>query len=267
MKRLINNNHLEYPMWVHNINPTLLHLGPLEIRWYGLVYVFGFLLGIWWLQKYRSKVGLTKEQVWDFMFYLILGVLVGARLFMIIWQPAYYLSSPFNIFKVWEGGMSFHGGFVGAALASYLYSRKHHINLARLADIVCVPAIFALALGRVANFINGELVGRLWDGSLCVVFPGFDDCRHPSTLYAAGNRFLVFGWLYFLSLKKEFKPGFIFWNFVFFEGLGRFIVDFYREDVLYFSLSLGQWMSLVMVAVAIWVFAKKYKGECRKLFG
>ena len=130
-----------------------------------------------------------------------------------------------------------------------------------------VPTIFALALGRVANFINGELIGRIWNGNWCVTFPDYGDaCRHPSTLYAAGKRFLVFGWLLFLTFKEEFKPGFIFWNFVFWEGLGRIIVDFYREDVLYAGLSLGQWFSLMMVITAVVVFSKYYSKEWKKVF-
>ena len=140
-----------------------------------------------------------------------------------------------------------------------------------MADWLSVPAIFALALGRIANFINGELVGRIWNGSWCINFKntgGGDICRHPSTLYAAGKRFLIFGWLLYLTLKEnfKFKPGFIFWNFVFWEGLGRFLVDFYREDILYFHFSLGQWFSLVMIIISLIVFIKYYKGDCRKLF-
>jgi len=254
-------------MYTHNLNPTILNLGPLEIRWYGLVYALGFIITIWILQKYKSKLSISKDDIWDLLFYLILGVIVGSRVFMILWEPSYYLSNFTNIFKIWQGGMSFHGGFTGAVIAGWIYCKKKQIDFWKLADLIAFPAIFALALGRIANFINGELVGRTWNGSWCVIFPDYDNvCRHPSTIYAAGERFLIFGWLLFLNFWKEFKPGFIFWNFVFFEGLGRIIVDFYRENALFLGFSLGQWLSLLMVIVTLWVFHAKYKEDCKQLF-
>jgi phosphatidylglycerol---prolipoprotein diacylglyceryl transferase len=255
-------------MWIHNLNPVLLKLGTLEVRWYGLVYVIGFFLSIYWMLYLRKnqKLNLTKDEVWDFAFYLMLGVILGSRLFMIFWQPQLYLSNPINLLKVWQGGMSFHGGFLGVVIAAWLFCKKKRLNFWKMADILSLPTMFALALGRLANFINGELVGRVWDGKWCVVFPDYGNaCRHPSTLYASGKRFLIFGWLLFLSLKKEFKPGFVFWNFVFFEGLGRILVDFFREDVLYNGFSLGQWFSLVMVLVALYTFNKHYKEDCKNL--
>ena len=204
-------------MWTYNLNPTILELGPFEIRWYGLVYVIGFLLAIWWLSKAqkRGKIELAREQVWDLVFYLMIGLIIGARLFMIFWDPEIFLLHPLNLLKIWEGGMSFHGGLVGIVVAAWLYCRKKQLNFWKIADIVAVPAIFALALGRIANFINGELVGRVWNGRWCVVFPDYgNECRHPNMIYSFFQRMAVFGWLYFLSVWKEFKPGFIFWNLV-----------------------------------------------------
>ena len=255
-------------MYIHNLNPTLLSLGPLEIRWYGLMYVLGFFLSIAWLYYLRKKgkLELNKEQIWDFAFWLMVGVLIGSRVFEVFWQPSYFLSNPFNFLKFWEGGMSFHGGFVGIVVAAYIYCKKHRFNFWKLADAMSIPALFALALGRIANFINGELVGRPFQGKWCVLFKGYDGCRHPSTLYAAGKRFIVTGWLFLLTFWKSFKPGFIFLNFVFWEGLGRFLVDFYREDVLWFKLTIGQWFSLIMVIVALYLFVKFYKEDWRKIF-
>lgn len=272
-------------MWIHNLDPTLLDLGPIEIRWYGLVYVLAFFLAVWWL-RHMQKIGfisLSKDEIWDFVFYLMLGVLVGSRLFEIFWEPAYYLSNPFNLFKIWEGGMSFHGGLVGIVTAAWLYCKKKKLPFWKMADIMSVPTIFALAFGRVANFINGELVGRIWNGSWCVVFPDYGpECRHPNMIYSFFQRMLVFGWLYLLTFWKEFKPGqvtgvrdlpstpfregFIFWNFVFWEGLGRIIVDFFREDILYFGFSLGQWFSAVMVIMAVSMLAKNHKEDIKKIF-
>lgn len=255
-------------MWLHHLNPTLIKLGGLEIRYYGLVYVLGFFLAVAWLfyLKKKGKLILNKDDIWDFVFYLMLGVLVGSRLFMVFWEPAYYFFDPLNLLKIWQGGMSFHGGLVGIVLAGYLYCRKKSLDWLQMADFLAVPLILALALGRIANFINGELVGKIWSGKWCVVFPDYQGCRHPYVLYEAGKRFLLFGWLLWLSLRKEFKPGFIFWNLVFWEGLGRFLLDFYREDILYFSLSLGQWFSLVMVLTTLFVFLKSYQKDWKSLF-
>lgn len=258
-------------MWIHDLNPTLLNLGPLEIRWYGLVYVVGFLLAAWWLLKAQKQgmIGLSKDDVWDLLFYLMLGVIIGSRLFMVFWNPEIYLLKPWNLLFIWQGGMSFHGGLVGVIAACWYYCKKKQLDFWKIADIVAVPAIFALALGRIANFINGELVGRTWNGRWCVVFPDYGtECRHPNMIYSFFQRMAVFGWLWFLSTWKVFKPGFIFWNFVLWEGIGRFLMDFFREDLpgnYIAGLSLGQWFSGVMVIVAFIIFIKGYRSEWRKL--
>ena len=258
-------------MWIHNLNPTLLSIGPVEIRWYGLVYVFGALFSLWWLLRLQKQglLALSEEEVWDFIFYCLLGILVGARLFMLIWEPSTYLTNPLRLLYLWEGGMSFHGGFVGVISAGYLFCWRKKISFLRMADAMSFPTMLALALGRVANFMNGELVGRVWDGTWCVLFPGEDVCRHPSTLYAAGKRFLIAGWLYLLTVQSstlQFTSGFIFWNFMLLEGLGRFLVDFFREDLLYTTLSLGQWMSLIMVVIAGFVLILRHKEDFHKLW-
>jgi phosphatidylglycerol:prolipoprotein diacylglycerol transferase len=148
--------------------------------------------------------------------------------------------------------MSFHGGLAGITIAGYLYSKKHKLNFWEIADALSFPTMFALALGRITNFINGELVGRIWNGRFCVVFPQYGGaCRHPQVLYGAAYRFLISGWLAFLTLREKFAPGFIFMNFLLLEGMGRFIVDFYRQDVLYLGLTIGQWFSIVMIVVAV----------------
>ncbi|HLD00755.1 MAG TPA: prolipoprotein diacylglyceryl transferase [Candidatus Nanoarchaeia archaeon] len=270
-------------MFINNLNPTLIHLGPLEIRWYGLVYVFGFFLAIYWLNflRKKGKLSLSSEEITELVFYLMLGVLIGARLFLLFWMPEVYLLKPWNLLLIWQGGMSFHGGLAGVIIAGWIYCRKKKIKFWALADILSVPAMLALALGRAANFVNGELVGRQWSGSWCVVTPRYDQiCRHPNMIYSFFQRIVVFSWLVFLSLKNKsktqaatvqdftftsFKEGFIFWNFVFWEGIGRIMVDFYREDTLYGGFSLGQWFSLVMVAGALIMFIKKYKEDWKKI--
>src|SRR3989338_6182374 len=123
-------------MWVNDIDPVLLYLGPLEIRWYGAVYVLGFFLSIWWLHylSKKGKVPLKGEEIWDFMFYAMLGILIGSRLFEVFWEPSYYLSNPLNFVKLWQGGMSFHGGFVGIIVASGIYCKVKKINFWQMAD-------------------------------------------------------------------------------------------------------------------------------------
>jgi len=257
-------------MWTHNLNPVLFSIGTLEVRYYGLAYILGFFLVVFWLQ-YWSKKGelkLTKDDIWDFVFYVMLGVIIGARLFEIFWQPEIYLSDPLELFRIWHGGMSFHGGLVGIIVAGWIYCKVKKLNFLKMADLFSFPAMVALALGRIANFINGELPGRITNVSWCMEFPPYEGCRHPSTLYAASKRFLVSGWLFWLSICKfrnQFNPGFIFWNFVLWEGLGRIIVDFWRYNILYLGFTLGQWFSLVMVIVAIIFFWKNHRSDWKLL--
>ena len=246
-------------MWVHNLNPTLLELGPLEIRFYGLVYVVGFLFAWWLMFRYRDSLGLSKKEVEDLIFYIILGILIGSRLFHVFfWEPGYYLSNPLRIFFVWEGGMAFHGGLIGVLAAVWYFCKRFEKKFWKLADVIVIPGVFALALGRIANFINGELWGTVTDVDWCVVFPAVEGCRHPVVLYGALGRFVLFGFCYWL-LRKELKAGFVFWNFVFWIGLGRFFTDFWREDMRYLSLSLGQWYSLLMVIIGGYILWKHYQ--------
>lgn len=257
-------------MWTYNLDPVLFDVGPLEIRWYGLVYVAGFLLAAVWLKYMRKRkiLDLRNEEIWDLLFYLLLGVLIGARLFMIFWNSETYLLKPWNLLFIWQGGMSFHGGFVGIVVACWWYCRKKRVDFWKVADIISVPAMLALALGRIANFVNGELVGKVWNGRWCVVFPDYgSECRHPNMIYSFFQRLIVFGWLAVLTIWKEFTPGFIFWNFVFWEGIGRFLMDFFRADTLYFSLSLGQWFSLMMIIVSVYFFMKKHRRDWKMVLG
>jgi len=246
----------------HNLNPVLLTIGALEIRYYGLVYVIGVFLGIYFLSYYikKNKIDLTKNQMWDLVFYLMLGVVIGSRLFeVIVWNPAYYLANPLKILFVWEGGMAFHGGFIGILVAGYFYKRKNpKINALQIADILSIPALIALALGRVANFINAELWGTVSNLPWCVKFPDVEGCRHPVQIYSAIKRFVVVGLLAILFLKPR-KHGFIFLNLVLWTGLGRFFIDFLRVDVRYLGLSIGQYASIVMVLGAGFILFKYYR--------
>ena len=248
---------------MHNLDPTIFSLGPFEVRYYGLVYVLGFLLAWWMLIRYRASINLDKKEAEDLVFYVILGVLIGARLFSVFfWSPGYYLANPIKIFYIWEGGMAFHGGLIGVLVGVLYFSKKFKKNFWKLADIITLPGIFALALGRIANFINGELWGTVTDAPWCVVFPAVEGCRHPVVLYGAIGRFVLFGFCYWLW-KKNLKPGFVFWNFVFWIGIGRFFTDFLREDVLYAGFSLGQWYSLVIALIGGFFLHQYYRKDLR----
>ncbi len=254
-------------MYVHNLNPTLLDLGPLEIRYYGLVYLFGFIILYFVLNYYRKKdkLNITKDDIYDLIFYLFLGVLIGSRIFHVFWELPYYIANPLKIFFIWEGGMAFHGGLVGVAIATYYFSKKKKISFAKLADIITIPAVFVLALGRIANFVNAELYGTLTNVSWCVKFPNVDGCRHPTQLYSALKRFAVLGILLLINKKKN-KDGFLFWNMIILFGIGRFFIDFLREDWHFLGLSLGQYFSLIMFIVGIYVLIKYYKEDIKSYF-
>jgi phosphatidylglycerol---prolipoprotein diacylglyceryl transferase len=253
-------------MWTHNLNPVLVSLFGLEIRYYGLVYVLGFCLAIYWLIQNRSKIDCTKDEVYDYVFYLMVAVIVGSRLFHIIfWEPSYYFSNPIKILYIWQGGMAFHGGLVGAILATTYFAKKKKIPFYRLADILVIPALIALAMGRIANFINAELPGYETTVSWCVDF-GDQVCRHPYQLYAAIKRLAILGIVIYIQQKSQFKEGFLFWITIFLLGVGRFFLDYLRVDDVYFSLSMGQWMAVPMVLTSLFILGKNYKGNLRKLF-
>ncbi|MBR9691612.1 prolipoprotein diacylglyceryl transferase, partial [Candidatus Woesearchaeota archaeon] len=212
------------------------------------------------LNKKKQELKLTKKDVESFILYIILGVILGARLFeVLIWNPVYYFSNPLEIFAVWKGGLSLHGGLAGAALVLYFFCKKYNIKFLKLADILVLPGLFALAVGRIANFINAELVGTVTNAGWCVKFPGYEGCRHPVQLYASAGRFILLGYLAALKNIKKFKDGFLFWNFILFMGIGRFITDFLRDDPRVLGLSMGQYLSIVMVIVAGYVLIKYYK--------
>jgi len=254
-------------MFYNNINPTLLRIGPLEIRYYGIIFVLGFIIAYFLIYHLAKKkdLKLTKDDVADFIFYLIIGTIMGARLFAVIfYNLKYYLANPFEIIAIWHGGLSFHGGLVGAALAGYLYCRKKKISFYDLADIVVIPLAFGLFLGRIGNFLNGELVGRITSLPWCVKFKNYDGCRHPSQLYESLKNLVIFSVLWFIKDRK-LKKGILFWSFVLMYSTLRFFIEFVRApDVqigFILGLTMGQWLNIVMFAVGLYFFVKINKQE------
>lgn len=262
-------------MYVHNLNPTLFAIGPLEIRWYGLVYALGFLFAYWYLGKIAKEgkiKNLTPKLADDYVFLMIVLSIIFSRLaYTLVYNPTYYLADPIKILAIWQGGLSFHGGFFGAILATLYFQRKHKIKFYKMADVLVIPFALVLVFGRIANFINGELPGRITNPAStpwCLVFPDFGEaCRHPSQLYEGLKNLIVFGALIFMQtyepLKRRLFDGALFWTFTLLYGLGRFITDFWREadptDPMIGGILIGQWLSLAMVIIAIAFLIKKDK--------
>lgn len=252
-------------MYVHNLSPVLFNLGPLQLRYYGLMYVLGFLFVYFVLDYFikKGRLGITKNDLSDLMSYLIIGVIVFARLFYILfYNLGYYLSNPLEILMLWHGGLSFHGGLVGAVIAGLVFCRIKKVKFYDLADVVVIPLGVALFLGRVGNFINGELYGRITDLPWAVKFQGVEGYRHPSQLYEAGKNLILFFTQW--SIKdKQLPSGFRFWLFVVMYSSLRFSIEFFREpDVqigFIYGLTLGQWINLVMFTIGLIFFVKVNK--------
>ncbi len=246
-------------MFIHNLNPTLFNLGPLEVRWYGLMYVLAFFV-VWWFAKKAIKHGrlaLTEKQLDDLLGLLVVAMIVGARLFYaIFYNPSYFVEQPWKILYVWQGGLSFHGGFVGMLLASWWFSRKHKVSLLQLADVFCVPLALGNAFGRIGNFINGELFGVPTNLPWGVIFPGTAEPRHPTQLYEAAYNIIIFLILLFLS-RKERKEGQLFGIFVILYGISRFSVEFIKDLPMFGPLTMGQWLTVPLFLFGLWLVLRK----------
>src|SRR3989344_1277844 len=250
-----------------NVNPILLSFWNLEIRYYGLIYVIGFLLTFFYLNYLRKKqkLELSLNQINDLLFYLIVGVILGARIFEVLfWNPGYYFSNPLEILAIWNGGLSFHGGLIGVIFAALIFCKKNNFNVLRLLDILVIPGVFSLALGRIGNLFNSEIPGTITNVSWCFNFQNTEGCRHPYQIYAALKRFLVFGILLILN-KKEHKNGYIFFMGIFLLAIGRFILDFFREDLRYLGLSIGQYFSVAIVVVTAYILLKYYRKSYKSI--
>lgn len=250
-------------MLVHpQIDPVAISLGPLSVHWYGLMYLLGFVAFIL-LGRYRIKhsphATFTYEMLDDALFYGMLGVVVGGRLgHVLFYQFGYYLEHPLHIFAIWEGGMSFHGGFLGVFVAMIFLARKYHLPWLAVTDFVIPLIPPGLAAGRIGNFINGELWGRPTDVPWGMVFPYVDNFpRHPSQLYQfalEGVALFIFIWIY--SAKPR-ATGAITGAFMIGYGVLRSFAEFFREPedgfmgVLTLGITMGQWLSIPMIVAGI----------------
>ncbi len=249
-------------MEIH-LNPIFFQWGPIRLSWYGLMYVLGFLAS-YLLVRYQIRkkdFGITRSEVEDLYFYLILALIIGARLgYVLFYDLEAYLDKPFEILAVWHGGMSFHGGLIGLLLAALLFCRQRKKSFWKIADLIIVTAPIGLGLGRIGNFINGELYGRATQVPWAMIFPkGGHVLRHPSQLYESALEGLVLFITLWLMKDKGLPRGGLFSLFLILYGAFRSFVEFFREpDVqLGFILgpfTMGQILSSCMIVGGIILF-------------
>ena len=246
-------------MFTNNFDPVAFTLFVIEIRWYSLAYIFGILFGWFYCKKFLIRDKTISSLFDDLITYLIIGIIVGGRLgYVLFYNIKYYFNNFIEILFVWEGGMSFHGGLIGIFFATYLFSRKHKINKYIFLDLISVSAPIGIFFGRIANFINGELIGKATDGFWGVIFPKIDNTpRHPSQLYEGFlEGIILFIILNIIFFKKEYKTGTVSFGFLIFYGIFRFISEFFREPDIQIgyiigSLSMGMALSLLMIFFGI----------------
>lgn len=249
---------LVYPQF----NPIALQIGPIAIHWYGLMYMAGFLTFLW-LGRRRivmlKSSQITNKLLDDLLFYGVLGVILGGRLGEVLfYNPGYYFSHPFKILAVWEGGMSFHGGFLGVMAAMAFFSWQHKLRWLELMDFIAPLVPPGLAFGRLGNFINGELWGRPTDLPWGMVFPRVDNLpRHPSQLYEFALEGVLLFAILWIYARKPRPVGAVSGLFLIGYGSFRFIAEFTRNPddgifgLMTFGVSMGQWLSLPMVIAGV----------------
>ncbi|MEG3618704.1 prolipoprotein diacylglyceryl transferase [Magnetovibrio sp. PR-2] len=246
-----------------DIDPIIFQIGPIAIRWYSMAYIAGLLIGLMYLKQLMRKFdfSISVEKIDDFLIWAIVGVILGGRLgYVIFYQLDFYLDNPIAIVQTWKGGMSFHGGLLGVAIATVVFAKRHGLPILLISDLVAVAAPIGLFFGRLANFINGELYGRTTDVSWGVVFPhGGPLPRHPSQLYEAALEgivlFLILNvMLRFPEIRR--RKGILAGVFLIGYGLARSIVELFRQPdehigFLIGGTTLGQWLSMPLILVGI----------------
>jgi phosphatidylglycerol:prolipoprotein diacylglycerol transferase len=261
------------------LSPVALHLGPFDLRWYSLAYLAGIIVGYWYLLKLIDKPGspMGRRHADDLAFYAAVGIFLGGRLgYVLFYNLGQYLRHPIEILKLWDGGMSFHGGVIGTSLGILYFARKEKLSWLRIHDYVacCVP--FGLFFGRLANFINQELWGAQTNVPWAIRFQEITPLglvlgppRHPSQLYEAvleGVVLFAILWWMFWKTQARYEPGKLVGAFIFFYGIFRFCIEFIREpdqQLIAFTqathLHMGQWLSLPMILGGLWLMwtAKK----------
>ena len=253
-------------MFINNFDPVAFQVFSIAVRWYSLAYIFGLIFGWIYCNKILINDQNKKNQFDDYIAYIILGIIMGGRLgYVFIYNPLYYLENLTEIPMIWNGGMSFHGAVIGVIFATYLFSKKNNQNIFYYLDLVALTCPIGIFLGRIANFINSELYGRVTDIIWSVKFIQVDNLsRHPSQIYEAIFEGIVLFIILNLIYKKiSTKNGLISSLFVIFYSIFRFFIEFTREPdsqigLILFNMSLGQIISIIFFIAAMMLFYSKY---------
>ena len=244
-------------MFINNFDPVAFQVFSIDIRWYSLSYIFGLIFGWIYCQKILIKDNFKKKLFEDYILYLIIGIIVGGRLgYVLIYSPDYYFQNFEEIFMIWKGGMSFHGGVLGVIITTIIFCKKNNENIFYFLDLISLSAPIGIFLGRISNFINSELYGRVTDIFWSVRFVKIDNLsRHPSQIYEAFfEGIILFIILNFLNKKFNYKSGIISSLFLIFYSIFRFIIEFVREPdshigFIYFNLTIGQIISVITIMI------------------
>ncbi len=252
-----------------SIDPVLISLGFLDIRWYSLAYIFAFILGSILIKKLnrQSLNVLTNTQIDKFFIWAVIGVIIGGRLgYVFFYQSKLFFFNPLYLFEIWKGGMSFHGGLIGMILSIYLFAKKNNVNFFYLSDLVSIAAPIGLFLGRVSNFINTELYGRVTEFPFAFIYPLVDNNpRHPSQLYEAlfeGIVLFFILYLYFNKNKKRYIIGNLSAYFLIIYSIFRFFIEYLREPDLHLGLffnyfSMGQILCIPIFLAGIFILFRR----------
>ncbi len=262
------------------IDPIVFQIGFFSLRWYSLAYIFG-IIGAWFLARKMSMAKgslFTVLKIDDFLVWATAGIILGGRLgYVLFYNAAYYFEFPLKIFALWQGGMSFHGGLLGVIIATLLFAKKRKIPVFEMSDILVCVAPVGLFLGRLANFSNGELFGRVtYNVPWGIIFPnGGSEPRHPSQLYEAFLEgvvlFVVLNTVFWFSKRLQQRTGFLTGLFFLLYGVFRFFLEYTREPdghlgLIYYNLSMGQILSVPMVLFGLYLIKKSsYKNKLRKI--
>lgn len=253
-------------MFINNLDPVAIEIFTFELRWYSLAYIFGVILG-WVYIKKIVKDPEVEKNFNDLISGIILGIIIGGRLgYVLFYNPIYYLNNPFQIFMIWQGGMSFHGGLVGVVISTILFGKKRKIDHYKFLDLISLAAPIGIFFGRIANYINSELYGRQTDILWSVKFLKIDTLtRHPSQIYEAiFEGFILLIILYILQKKYLAIKGVISAYFLILYSLFRFLIEYTREPdsqlgLVYFNLSMGQVISIFTFIIGLLIFYTKYE--------
>ena len=257
-------------MFINNFDPVAFQIISFEVRWYSLAYITGIIIGWSLCKKILIKKSNINEKFDDYITYLIIGIIVGGRLgYIVFYNFNYYLHNVSDIFKIWQGGMSFHGGLLGVIIASIIFAKKNNQDPFEYMDLVSLVSPIGIFFGRLANFINSELYGTTTNVPWSVTFVKIDNLsRHPSQLYEAVLEGIILFLILMYFRKKNYliKPGVISGLFLIFYSLFRFFVEFYRvpdEQLghLIFKLSMGQIISLIFLSIGIIIFYLKNENK------